>query len=56
LNFGAEGSAGPVTDGVVSYQSTHLAGAQAEIIVPSKHDSYGQPQALAFIRQQLLAE
>ena len=44
-----------LNDGVVSYHSAHLPQAQAELIVPSKHDSYQSPEAIAFILQQLTA-
>jgi hypothetical protein len=35
------------TDGVVPYWSSHLAGAQSELIVPSTHGAHQNPQAIA---------
>ncbi|MBT8045016.1 MAG: hypothetical protein KJO79_08700 [Verrucomicrobiae bacterium] len=34
------------TDGVVDYKSSHLDGAQSELIVPSGHDAYEHPLAI----------
>ena len=36
-------------DSVVPYHSAHLQAAQAEIVVPSQHNSYQSPEAIAFI-------
>ena len=42
------------SDGVVPYWSSHLAGAQSEIIVPENHSSYKDPQAIRELRRILL--
>ncbi len=34
------------SDGVVPYSSSHLAGAQSELIVPGPHGSYDKPQSI----------
>ena len=41
------------SDGVVAYWSSHLDGAQAELIVPSNHSSPRNPQAIAEVRRIL---
>lgn len=41
------------SDGVVAYWSSHLAGAQSELIVPSNHSSPHNPQAIAEVRRIL---
>jgi pimeloyl-ACP methyl ester carboxylesterase len=49
-------SGGPVatgSDGVVPYASSHLAGAESELVVRSGHDSYKSPAAVAEIRRIL---
>lgn len=48
---------GPVekgTDGFVAYASSHLEGAESELIVPSGHNAYRSPQAVAEVRRILL--
>ncbi len=42
-----------LSDSVVPFFSAHEARAEAQIIVPSQHDSYQSPEAIAFIVQQL---
>lgn len=41
------------SDGVVPYSSSHLAGAQSEVIVPGPHGSYQKPQAIAEMKRIL---
>jgi pimeloyl-ACP methyl ester carboxylesterase len=41
------------SDGVVAYWSSHLKGAQSELIVPSNHSSPRNPQAIAEVRRIL---
>jgi pimeloyl-ACP methyl ester carboxylesterase len=41
------------SDGVVAYWSSHLDGAQSELIVPSNHSSPHNPQAIAEVRRIL---
>ena len=43
------------SDGVVPYWSSHLDGAQSELIVPSNHGAHQNPQAIAEVRRILLA-
>ena len=42
------------SDGVVSYESSHLEGAASEKVVPARHDSHTHPEAIAEIRRILL--
>jgi len=41
------------SDGVVPYWSSHLDGAQSELIVPSNHSAHQNPQAIAEVRRIL---
>lgn len=41
------------SDGVVPYWSSHLEGAQSELIVPSNHSAHQNPQAIAEVRRIL---
>jgi pimeloyl-ACP methyl ester carboxylesterase len=41
------------SDGVVAYWSSHLDGAQSELIVPSNHSSPANPEAIAEVRRIL---
>ena len=41
------------SDGVVPYWSSHLAGAQSELIVPGPHGSYALPQTIAELERIL---
>ncbi len=41
------------SDGVVPYWSSHLAGAQSELIVPGPHGSYALPQTIAELKRIL---
>jgi len=41
------------SDGAVTYASSHLAGANSELIVPSDHRTYENPQALAEVKRIL---
>lgn len=42
------------SDGVVPYWSSHLASAQSELIVPTGHGAYDNPQAIRELRRILL--
>lgn len=42
------------SDGVVPYWSSHMDGAQSELIVPSDHGAHQNPQAIAEVRRILL--
>jgi hypothetical protein len=42
------------SDGLVPYWSSHLEGAQSELIVPSGHGAHQNPQAIAEIRRILV--
>lgn len=42
-----------LSDSVVPFFSAHEPRAELQIIVPSRHDSYQSPEAIAFIAQQL---
>jgi pimeloyl-ACP methyl ester carboxylesterase len=41
------------SDGIVTYASAHLPGASSELIVPSNHSTYENPQALAEVKRIL---
>ncbi|MFN4896529.1 MAG: esterase/lipase family protein [Pseudomonadota bacterium] len=41
------------SDGVVAYRSSHVEGAQSELIVPADHTAHAHPQALLEIRRIL---
>lgn len=41
------------SDGVVAYRSSHVDGAQSELIVPADHTAHAHPQALLEIRRIL---
>lgn len=47
------GDAPNSSDGVVPYWSSHLKGAQSELIVPSNHSAHQNPQAIAEVRRIL---
>ena len=48
-----EGACARLSDSVVPFFSAHEPRAEAQIIVPSQHDSYQSPEAIAFILAQL---
>ena len=51
---GNKDDAKPVmSDGVVPYWSSHMPGAQSELIVPSDHGAHQNPQAIAEVRRIL---
>jgi pimeloyl-ACP methyl ester carboxylesterase len=51
---GNEDQTPPVSsDGVVPYWSSHLSGAQSELIVPSSHNAHQHPQAIEEVRRIL---
>lgn len=41
------------SDGVVPYWSSHLKGAQSELIVPDSHKAYKNPQAIEEMKRIL---
>lgn len=43
-----------MSDGVVPYWSSHLDGAQSELVVPSNHSAHQNPQAIEEVRRILL--
>jgi len=47
------GDAPNSSDGVVPYWSSHLNGAQSELVVPSNHSAHQNPQAIAEVRRIL---
>lgn len=47
------GDAPNSSDGVVPYWSSHLEGAQSELVVPSNHSAHQNPQAIAEVRRIL---
>jgi hypothetical protein len=47
------GDAPNSSDGVVPYWSSHLEGAQSELVVPSKHSAHRNLQAIAEVRRIL---
>ena len=49
----ARGDAPNSRDGVVPYWSSHLEGAQSELIVPSNHSAQQNPQGIAEVRRIL---
>ncbi|EDY16378.1 hypothetical protein CfE428DRAFT_6095 [Chthoniobacter flavus Ellin428] len=42
-----------MSDGIVPYWSSHMEGAQSELIVPSGHNAHQNPQAIAEVRRIL---
>ena len=42
-----KGDAPNSSDGVVAYWSSHMDGAQSELVVPSSHSAHQNPQAIA---------
>lgn len=44
------------SDGIVPYWSSHLAGAQSELIVPGPHGSYERPESVAELKRILLLQ
>jgi pimeloyl-ACP methyl ester carboxylesterase len=54
--IGNEGKSGPVqesSDGVVLYTSSHLEGAQSEVVVPADHSAHTHPLAVQEIKRIL---
>ena len=41
------------SDGIVPYWSSHLDGAQSELVVPSSHNAHQNPQAIAEVKRIL---
>jgi pimeloyl-ACP methyl ester carboxylesterase len=54
--IGDRGRGGGVnsTDGIVGYWSSHIAGAESELIVPTGHDAHLHPKTIADLRRILL--
>lgn len=48
-----QGNTPDSSDGVVAYRSSHLDGAQSELIVPADHTAHAHPQAVLEIRRIL---
>ena len=42
-----------MSDGIVPYWSSHLDGAQSELVVPSGHSAHQNPQAIAEVKRIL---
>ena len=42
-----------MSDGIVPYWSSHMDGAQSELIVPSGHSAHQNPQAIAEVKRIL---
>ena len=55
--IGDRGRGGGVnsTDGIVGYWSSHMPGAESELIVPTGHDAHLHPKTLADLRRILLS-
>ena len=55
--IGDRGKGGGVnsTDGIVGYWSSHIPGAQSELVVPTGHDAHLHPKTLADLRRILLS-
>jgi hypothetical protein len=55
--IGDRGKGGGVnsTDGIVGYWSSHLAGAESELVVPTGHDAHLHPKTIADLRRILLS-
>ena len=55
--IGDRGKGGGVnsTDGIVGYWSSHLAGAQSELVVPTGNDAHLHPKTIADLRRILLS-
>lgn len=54
--IGDRGKPGPLeesSDGIVPYSSSHLAGADSELVVPQNHEVYRHPEAVDEIRRIL---
>jgi hypothetical protein len=51
-----KGNAPNSTDGVVPYWSSHLEGAESELIVPSNHRAQQNPQGIAEVRRILKSQ
>jgi hypothetical protein len=49
-----KGNGANSTDGIVGYWSSHLPGAQSELIVPTGHDAHLHPDTVADLRRILL--
>ena len=42
-----------MADGIVPYWSSHMDGAQSELVVPSSHSAHQNPQAIAEVKRIL---
>jgi hypothetical protein len=48
------GDAPNSSDGIVPYWSSHMEGAESELIVPSAHPAHQNPEAIAEVRRILM--
>ena len=55
--IGDRGRGGGVnsTDGIVGYWSSHIAGAQSQLVVPTGHDAHLHPKTIAELRRILIS-
>jgi hypothetical protein len=55
--IGDRGKGGGInsTDGIVGYWSSHIDGAQSELVVPTGHDAHLHPKTIADLRRILLS-
>jgi len=49
IGSGSGGSSGEISDGIVTYASAHLEGAESEFVLPVKHTRYDEPEVIATI-------
>ncbi len=42
-----------MSDGIVPYWSSHMDGAESELVVPSSHSAHQNPQAIAEVKRIL---
>lgn len=49
IGSGSENSSGEISDGIVTYASAHLEGAESEFVLPVRHTKYDEPVVIATI-------
>jgi hypothetical protein len=49
IGSGSGGFSGEISDGIVTYASAHLEGAESEFVLPVKHTRYDEPEVIATI-------
>ena len=49
IGSGSRTARGDISDGIVTYASAHVEGAESEIVVPVKHTKYDEPESVAVI-------